>query len=67
MENNDEAYQAWKQSHEGDFDTWSEDRKDAFDDWFANIQYVLDGDVAGHLQNEIDDIISDALITEAEL
>lgn len=25
-----------------------------FDDWFANLQYVLDGDVAGHLQNEID-------------
>lgn len=28
--------------------------KTAFDTWFANLQYVLDGDVAGHLQNEID-------------
>lgn len=25
-----------------------------FNEWFANLQYVLDGDVAGHLQNEID-------------
>ena len=28
--------------------------KTAFDTWFENLQYVLDGDVAGHLQNEID-------------
>lgn len=67
MTDNDTAYQTWKQTHEGDFDTWSEDRKDAFDAWFANIQYILDGDVAGHLQNEIDAIITDALITENEL
>lgn len=25
-----------------------------FMEWFENLQYVLDGDVAGHLQNEID-------------
>lgn len=25
-----------------------------FWEWFANLQYVLDGDVAGHLQNQID-------------
>lgn len=67
MSDNDTAYQTWKQTHEGDFDTWSEDRKDAFDAWFANIQHILDGDVAGHLQNEIDAIIADALITENEL
>lgn len=29
-----------------------------FDEWFANLQYVLDGDVAGHLQNEIDKKLS---------
>lgn len=28
--------------------------KASFDEWFANLKYVLDGDVAGHLQNEID-------------
>lgn len=27
-----------------------------FAEWFANLEYVLDGDVAGHLQNEIDDL-----------
>lgn len=30
-----------------------------FEAWFANLQYVLDGDVAGHLQNEIDAIRKD--------
>lgn len=25
-----------------------------FNEWFENLQYILDGDVAGHLQNEID-------------
>lgn len=27
-----------------------------FLEWFANLKYVLDGDVAGHLQNEIDEL-----------
>lgn len=30
-----------------------------FEKWFANLQYVLDGDVAGHLQNEIDRVRAD--------
>ena len=30
-----------------------------FNDWFEHLSYVLDGDVAGHLQNEIDSIMSD--------
>ena len=40
------------------FDAYFEDFKNGnqtdFNTWFANLQYVLDGDVAGHLQNEID-------------
>ena len=40
------------------FDAYFEDFKSGnqtdFNTWFANLQYVLDGDVAGHLQNEID-------------
>jgi len=40
------------------FDTYFEDFKSGkqtdFNTWFANLQYVLDGDVAGHLQDEID-------------
>lgn len=36
--------------------------------WFANLQYVLDGDVAGHLQNQIDNNYSElkTQITAAE-
>lgn len=46
----------WKDAQESDFLAWTTNRKSAFDAWFANVQYVLDGDAAGHLQNEIDDI-----------
>ena len=41
---------------EASFESWIVKRQDDFDNWFANIQYVLDGDVAGHLQNEIDNL-----------
>ena len=34
-----------------------------FNKWFANLQYVLDGDVAGHLQNQIDAIVQRQSIT----
>ncbi len=63
-----EYYQEFKNGYEADFDDWSDeqrqnfanwmaDEKDDFDTWFANLHYVLDGDVAGHLQNEIDAIV----------
>lgn len=35
------------------FTTWSTNYKDNFDEWFENLQYVLDGDVAGNLQDQI--------------
>lgn len=35
---------------------WSREKRTEFIEWFNNIQYVLDGDVAGHLQNEISDL-----------
>lgn len=35
---------------------WTNEKRAEFIEWFNNIQYVLDGDVAGHLQNEIDDL-----------
>lgn len=31
-----------------------DEEKAEFEEWFANLHYILDGDVAGHLQNEID-------------
>ena len=49
------------------FSEWMGNEQDAFNAWFANVQYVLDGDAAGHLQTEIDDISSEALVTSAEM
>lgn len=50
-----DEYEAWVEGFESDADIWFRTRKAEFDTWFANLHYVLDGDVAGHLQNEIDD------------
>lgn len=38
------------------FERWMAASKTEFDEWFDNLHYILDGDVAGHLQNEIDSI-----------
>lgn len=45
-----EEYDEWLES----FTEFSEEQQAAFMEWFENLQYVLDGDVAGHLQNQID-------------
>lgn len=61
------TFEAWKGGQESDFNSWKTQQRTAFanwmstqqsdfNDWFENLQYVLDGDVAGHLQNEIDTI-----------
>lgn len=61
------SFTAWRSGQESDFNTWKTQQRAAFttwmnaqeadfNAWFANLQYVLDGDVAGHLQNEIDEI-----------
>ena len=47
-------FRVWVASQKSQFDGWMDDSKNDFDAWFANLQYILDGDVAGHLQNEID-------------
>ena len=41
---------------EMDFSQFAAQFTSQFGQWFENLQYVLDGDVAGHLQNEIDNI-----------
>ena len=46
----------WLNAEKTDFEAWAEDRQTAFTEWFENLQYVLDGDVAGHLQQEIDEL-----------
>lgn len=70
-------YTTWINASESDFTTWSTAQKTAFvewmtqskgefNDWFDNIKYILDGDVAGHLQNEIDDHERRIIVLEAE-
>lgn len=59
-ENFTETYEAdfeqWSAAQQAAFAGWMANEKNDFDTWFANLVYVLDGDVAGHLQNEIDDL-----------
>ena len=40
------------------FEAFEDQSKAEFQDWFDSLRYILDGDVAGHLQNEIDEIKS---------
>lgn len=58
----DAQYTVWKQTHTEDFEEWSVESRNDFNEWFANLQYVLDGDVAGHLQNEIDGIVNGTFV-----
>lgn len=46
--------QARYDSLDAAMDAFEEQAETDFNTWFSNLQYVLDGDVAGHLQNEID-------------
>lgn len=50
-------YETWITNQENDYNDWYIKSKNLFDTWFANIKDELDGDVAGHLQNEINEII----------
>lgn len=47
-------YEGWFSGKETEFTEWLSEKKTAFMNWFDNLKVVLDGDVAGHLQNEID-------------
>lgn len=51
----------WFAAQQAEFAAWMAGEKTDFDTWFANLQYVLDGDVAGHLQNEIDNLTTRAV------
>jgi hypothetical protein len=57
----------WEEEQQADFKNFYNEFKlqlssfeqasgNEFSDWFSNVKYVLDGDVAGKLQNEIDEI-----------
>jgi len=53
-------FTTWSTAQKNAFATWMAGEKTDFDTWFANLQYILDGDVAGHLQNEIDNLTTRA-------
>lgn len=48
----EDLYAQWQ----AEFEEYEAESKQQFEEWFANVQYILDGDVAGHLQHEIDEI-----------
>lgn len=52
--NQQSAYEEWIFNAETAFGNWENDEKEAFLEWFATLQDILDENVAGHLQNEID-------------
>lgn len=54
-----EAFLEWMANEKAGYTSWLNASKQEFDDWFENLHYVLDEDVAGHLQNEIDDLHTD--------
>lgn len=58
-------FESWSQKQVSDFEAFTmqfiqtsnafqQSSEQQFNDWFANLQYILDGDVATRLQNEID-------------
>ena len=49
-------WEEWTLLQKVTFMEWRAEQQAAFTNWFENLQYVLDGDVAGHLQNQINDI-----------
>lgn len=51
-------FSQFKAQFDAYFNNFKTGQQADFDGWFANLQYVLDGDVAGHLQNEIDKKLS---------
>lgn len=47
-------YNIWIANFEAAANTWYTEQKQEFDDWFKTIKGILDTEVAGHLQNEIE-------------
>ncbi len=55
-------FEAWQNTEKGDFDVWRDDRKDDFYNWLDMLQETLDENVAGNLQNQIDEIRDNSLM-----
>lgn len=52
-----ENYTTWVAAEQQKWTDWSESNWNTFDEWFQNIKTILSGDVAGNLQNQIDEIV----------
>lgn len=50
-----EELDGWIETEKQDFQGWRDTQEAGFEAWFAKIQTNLSGDVAGNLQNEIDE------------
>lgn len=46
----------YEKEFENDINTWKYSVNVSFNEWFENLKYVLDGDVAGHLQLQLDEL-----------
>lgn len=67
----DQIWLQWKtkvDEYSDEYDQWTDETRQDFMDWFNNLKYILDGDVAGHLQNEIEYIMenSGTIFVDAE-
>lgn len=56
IETQESAFETWSASEKSTYESWEAAQKEAFEEWFTGIRDILDGDIAGHLQNEIDEI-----------
>lgn len=50
-------FKAWEELFKSDAQNWRENEERAFDEWLESIKGKLDGDTAGNLQLQIDDLV----------
>lgn len=58
------GFETWSSTQMDIFENWSEEQQSAFETWFETIRGILDEDVAGHLQNEIDETFNAVEVDE---
>ena len=56
LETHDREFVAWMEEEKRKYAAFLSHNYTAWTNWFSHIQYELDGDVAGHLQSQIDEI-----------
>mgnify|MGYP001269108137 CR=1 FL=1 len=56
----------WQAQEQFDFENWKVQEKSNFDDWFADIQDILEGDVAANLASRISSLENDFTSHQAD-